>query len=178
MTVECNAQSGPSRIRSRTFSDTFTSRQGHQEIPHTVHSGPHRHIDVSLTDIVARLCWSSSELAGRGHGIARGETPLIGCQAALRFGTGTAERLAGLLATDGTLTSGARSAEDWPLDNRVSATVRLQAAGTPQALLPCLLEESARFPGAGDEAFRRALHAWARAPWEYKGGGAGFPAFD
>ena len=84
-----------------------------------------------------------------------------------------------LLAAGGALTSGARPAEDWPLDNRVSATVRLQAAGTPQALLPCLLEESARFPGAGDEAFRRALHAWARALWEHKsGGGAGFPAFE
>ena len=46
-------------------------------------------------------------------------------------------------------------------------------------MLPRLLEESARFPGAGDEAFRRALHAWARALWEHKsGGGAGFPAFD
>ena len=53
MTVECNAQSGPSRIRSRTFADTFTSRQGHQEIPHTqlphtVHLDPHRHIDVEF----------------------------------------------------------------------------------------------------------------------------------
>ena len=84
-----------------------------------------------------------------------------------------------LLAAGGALTSGARPADDWPLDNRVSATVRLQAAGTPQALLPCLLEESARFPGAGNEAFRRALHAWARALWEHKsGGGAGFPAFE
>ena len=77
-----------------------------------------------------------------------------------------------LLAAGGALTSGARPAEDWPLDNRVSATVRLQAAGTPHELLPCLLEESARFPGAGNEAFRRAL-------WEHKsGGGAGFPAFN
>ena len=77
-----------------------------------------------------------------------------------------------LLAAGGALTSGARPAEDWPLDNRVSATVRLQAAGTPHTLLPRLLEESARFPGAGNEAFRRAL-------WEHKsGGGAGFPAFE
>ena len=84
-----------------------------------------------------------------------------------------------LLAASGALTSGARPAEDWPLDNRVSATVRLQAAGTPHELLPCLLEESARFPGAGNEAFRRALHAWARALWEHKSrGGAGFPAFE
>ena len=84
-----------------------------------------------------------------------------------------------LLAAGGALTSGARPAEDWPSDNRVSATVRLQAAGTPHTLLPRLLEESARFPGAGNEAFRRALHAWARALWEHKsGGGAGFPAFE
>ena len=83
-----------------------------------------------------------------------------------------------LLAAGGALTSGARPTEDWPLDNRVSATVRLQAAGTPHTLLPRLLEESARFPGAGNEAFRRALHAWARALWEHKSGGAGFPAFN
>ncbi len=84
-----------------------------------------------------------------------------------------------LLAAGGALTSGARPADDWPLDNRVSATMRLQAAGTPQALLPRLLEESARFPGPANLAFRRALHAWARALWEHKsGGGAGFPAFE
>ena len=84
-----------------------------------------------------------------------------------------------LLAAGGGLTAGARPAQDWPLDNRVSATVRLQAAATPQDLPPRLLEESARFPGLGNEAFRRALHAWARALWEDKtGGAAGFPAFE
>ena len=84
-----------------------------------------------------------------------------------------------LLAAGGALTSGARLAEDWPLENRVSATVRLQAAGTPQELLPRLLEESARFAGHRNETFRRALHSWARALWEHKtGGGAGFPAFE
>ena len=84
-----------------------------------------------------------------------------------------------LLAAGGALTSGARPAEDWPLENRVSATVRLQAAGTPQGLLPCLLEESTRFPGPANRAFRQALHAWARALWEHKtSGGTGFPAFE
>ena len=84
-----------------------------------------------------------------------------------------------LLAAGGALTSGTWSAEDWPLENRVSATVRLQAAGTPQELLPRLLDESARFPGRRNQAFRRALHSWARALWEDKtGGGAGFPTFD
>ena len=84
-----------------------------------------------------------------------------------------------LLAAGGALTSGARPAEDWPLENRVSATVRLQAAGTPQELLPRLLEEAARFPGPANKAFRQALHSWARALWEDKtGGGSGFPAFE
>ena len=84
-----------------------------------------------------------------------------------------------MLAAGGGLTAGALPAEDWPLENRVSATVRLQAAATPQGLLPRLLEEFARFPGAGNEAFRRALHAWARALWKHKtGGAAGFPAFE
>ena len=67
-----------------------------------------------------------------------------------------------LLAAGGALTLGTRPAEDWPLSNRVSATVRLQAAGTPQELLPRLLEESARFAGRRNAAFRRALHSWAR----------------
>ena len=84
-----------------------------------------------------------------------------------------------LLTAGGGLTAGARPAQDWPLDNRVSATVRLQAAATPQDLLPRLLEEFARFPGAGHEAFRQALHAWARALWEDKTvGTADFPAFE
>ena len=56
---------------------------------------------------------------------------------------------------------------------------RLQASGTPHELLPCLLEEAARFPGAANEAFRQALHAWARALWEHRtGGSSGFPAFE
>ena len=82
-----------------------------------------------------------------------------------------------LLSAGGGLTAGARPAQDWPLGNRVSATVRLQAAATPQDLPPRLLEEFARFPGPDNEAFRRALHSWARALWVDKTGGADFPAF-
>ena len=40
---------------------------------------------------------SSSVLAGRGHGIARSRAPLISRKETRRFGTGTADRLAGLL---------------------------------------------------------------------------------
>ena len=84
-----------------------------------------------------------------------------------------------LLAAGGALTSRSDQAEDWPLRNRVAATVRLQRSGASGKLLPRLLEEAARFPGAANGAFRRALHAWARALWEHKtGGDPGFPAFD
>ncbi len=84
-----------------------------------------------------------------------------------------------LLAAGGALTLGARRAEDWPLENRVSTTVRLQRSGTFRELLPCLLTEARRFPGAANEPFRRALHSWARALWEHRtDGGSGFPGFD
>ena len=39
--------------------------------------------------------------------------------------------------------------------------------------------EARRFPGGSNRAFRRALHAWARALWTDKTNGApGFPAFE
>ena len=83
-----------------------------------------------------------------------------------------------LLSAGGPLTSGAPPAEDWPLENRVSATVRLQRAETGR-LGRQLREESRRFPGGANRAFRRALHAWARALWADKTKGApGFPAFE
>ena len=42
-----------------------------------------------------------------------------------------------------------------------------------------LREEARRFPGGSNRAFRRALHAWARALWADKTKGApGFPAFE
>ena len=84
-----------------------------------------------------------------------------------------------LLAAGGALTLGARRAEDWPLENRVSTTVRLQRSGTFRELLPCLLTEARRFPGAANEAFRQALYAWAKALWvDQTGAVSGFPAFD
>ena len=76
------------------------------------------------------------------------------------------------------MTSGAPPAEDWPLENRVSATVRLQRAETG-GLGRQLREEARRFPGGANRAFRRALHAWARALWADKTSGApGFPTFE
>ena len=83
-----------------------------------------------------------------------------------------------LLSAGGPLTSGAPPAEDWPLENRVSATVRLQRAETG-GLGRQLREEARRFPGGANRAFRRALHAWARALWTDKTNGApGFPTFE
>ena len=40
-----------------------------------------------------------------------------------------------LLTAGGGLTAGELPAQDWPLDNRVSATVRLEAAATPQEIV-------------------------------------------
>ena len=83
-----------------------------------------------------------------------------------------------LLSAGGPLTSGAPPAEDWPLENRVSATVRLQRAETG-GLGRQLREEARRFPGGANRAFRRALHAWARALWTDKTNGTpGFPTFE
>ena len=61
------------------------------------------------------------------------------------------------------LDAGARSPDDWPAENRVAATVRLQRSGSSPELLARLREEMERFPGAENEAFRRALYAWAKA---------------
>lgn len=61
------------------------------------------------------------------------------------------------------LDAGARSPDDWPAENRVAATVRLQRSGSSRDLLARLREEMERFPGAENEAFRRALYAWAKA---------------
>ena len=61
------------------------------------------------------------------------------------------------------LDAGARSPDDWPAENRVAATVRLQRSGSSRDLLARLREEMECFPGAENEAFRRALYAWAKA---------------
>ena len=58
-----------------------------------------------------------------------------------------------LLAAGGALTSGAGPAEDWPLDNRVSATVRLQASGTPMS---CCLACWRRQPASPARRTRRS----------------------
>ena len=83
------------------------------------------------------------------------------------------------LLSAGTLTAKGRPAEDWPLGNRVAATVRLQRCDSPKALVPQLLAEAERFPGSANASFRQALHAWARALWvDRTGSPAGFPSFD
>ena len=78
------------------------------------------------------------------------------------------------------LDAGARSPDDWPAENRVAATVRLQRSGSSRELLLARLrEEMERFPGAENEAFRRALYAWAKAlEADRTGGGLELPSFD
>ena len=76
--------------------------------------------------------------------------------------------------------AGARSPDDWPAENRVAATVRLQRSGSSRELLLARLrEEMERFPGAENEAFRRALYAWAKAlEADRTGGGLELPSFE
>ena len=72
----------------------------------------------------------------------------------------------------------AGSEQDWPTHNRVAVTVRLQRSA-PRDLRRRLLTEARRFPGAENEAFRQALHAWARALWVHRMGAEdAFPSFD
>ena len=62
----------------------------------------------------------------------------------------------------------------------MAATVRLQRSGSSRELLLARLrEEMERFPGAENEAFRRALYAWAKAlEADRTGGGLELPSFD
>ena len=77
------------------------------------------------------------------------------------------------------LDAGARSPDDWPAENRVAATVRLQRSGSFRELLARLREEMERFPGEENRAFRQALHAWARAlEVDRTGGGLKLPSFE
>ena len=73
-----------------------------------------------------------------------------------------------------------RGAEhDWPEDNLVVATARMQGAATPHEIGPHLLAEARRFPEPARRAFRQALHAWARKLWVDKmGTDAAFPSFE
>ena len=75
--------------------------------------------------------------------------------------------------------AGARSAHDWPPENRVAASIRLQRSRSAGELLERLREEMARFPGEGNEALREGLHVWARALWSHLAGGrAELPSFE
>ena len=61
----------------------------------------------------------------------------------------------------------------------MAATARLQSAATPDEIGPRLLAEARRFPEPARQAFRRALHAWARKLWIDKmGAEAAFPSFE
>ena len=57
-----------------------------------------------------------------------------------------------------------------PLENRVAATLRLQAERTLSGLLARLREEWTRFAGDADAATRRVLHAWTGALLAQMGG--------
>ena len=74
----------------------------------------------------------------------------------------------------------ARGAEqDWPKNNLVAATARLQSATTPDQIGPRLLTEARRFAGPALRAFRQAMHAWAKASWANEmGAEAAFPSFE
>ena len=75
--------------------------------------------------------------------------------------------------------AGARSAHDWPPENRVAASIRLQRSRSAGELLGRLREEMARFPGEGNEALREGLHVWARALWSHLADGlAELPSFE
>ena len=75
--------------------------------------------------------------------------------------------------------AGAGSEQDWPENNLVAATARLQRSATPDELWPRLSAEARRFPGPARQAFRQALHAWAKALWEDgTGAEAAFPSFE
>ena len=56
-----------------------------------------------------------------------------------------------------------RNLAQLPLANRAAATMRLQLGRTPRAIEQRLRTEWARFPGTGNDATRRILHAWAQA---------------
>lgn len=64
---------------------------------------------------------------------------------------------------------------DLPLRNRAAATLRLQAAPTPEELLAQLRREWVRFSGPAEAATRRVLHAWASALLTDMGAEPGLP---
>ena len=67
----------------------------------------------------------------------------------------------------------------WPENNLVAVTARMQHSATAHELLVRLLAETRRLPGPAWEAFRQALHAWAKALWiDNMGAEAAFPSFE
>ena len=75
--------------------------------------------------------------------------------------------------------TGRGAEQDWPKNNLVAATARLQSAATPDQIGPRLLAEARRFAGPAQRAFRQAMHAWAKASWANEmGTEAAFPSFE
>ena len=71
--------------------------------------------------------------------------------------------------------TGRGAEQDWPKNNLVAATARLQSAATPDQIGPRLLAEARR----AQRAFRQAMHAWAKASWANEmGTEAAFPSFE
>ena len=68
-----------------------------------------------------------------------------------------------LFSLEQLLAEGGGGLEHLPVANRAAATLRLQSGRTPDEIEQRLRAEWRRFPGAGDEAVRRALHTWATA---------------
>ena len=75
--------------------------------------------------------------------------------------------------------TGGGTEHGWPDDNLVAVTARMQHSATAHELLARLLAETRRLPGPVWQAFRQALHAWAKALWIDKmGAEAAFPSFE
>ena len=61
----------------------------------------------------------------------------------------------------------------------MAVTARMQHSATAHELPSRLLAETRRLPGPAWQAFRQALHAWAKALWIDKmGAEAAFPSFE
>ena len=74
--------------------------------------------------------------------------------------------------------TGRGAEQDWPKNNLVAATARLESAATPDQIGSRLLAEARRFAGPALRAFRQAMHAWAKASWANEmGADAAFPSF-
>ena len=84
-----------------------------------------------------------------------------------------------LVSLERMLAGAERGLADWPRDNRLIATFRLQTATTPAGLLRGLEREYANFPGPRNAGTRRVLHAWTVALLaDMAGAEAPLPAFE